>query len=127
MPRRIAFIDNATGIENKASVHVHVLRGITFVGLSSLRFETIFPARYYKQLYTRQLYIPSTVESLNPKSCGELRCRMREAGRRGSRGTIAIYRAAGSLVLFFPRDQNARGEVRDPFRMTNDIRYRANA
>lgn len=116
MPRRIAFIDNATGIENKASVHVHVLRGITFVGLSSLRFETIFPARYYKQLYTRQLYIPSTVESLNPKSCGELRCRMREAGRRGSRGTIAIYRAASRFVspFFFPgiRMREARRAIR---------------
>ena len=64
VPGRIAFIDNATGIENKASVHVHVLRGITFVGLSSLRFETIFSSRYYEQRYTRQytyihIYIPS--------------------------------------------------------------------
>lgn len=97
MPGRIAFIDNATGIENKASVHVHVLRGITFVGLSSLRFETIFSSRYYEQRYTRQYtYIHIfLLESLNPKSRGELRCRVREARRRGSRGTIAIYRAAG--------------------------------
>ena len=35
-------------------------------------------------------------------------------------GTIAIYRAAGSLVLF-PRDQNAREETRGSFRMTNEF------
>lgn len=53
--------------------------------LDFLRFETIFPAVVITNNDVNGSYIPCTVESLNRKSCGELRCRMREARRAEDR------------------------------------------
>lgn len=124
---------------NKARVHVSPCYEITFVGLSSLLSRQFFPAevtnqqRYiYIYIHHRYHHILSTVESLNPKSrCitmpRALRLLVGRGSRRRKRRTIAIYRTAGSLVLSPPplplppppRDQNARGEASDSFRMTN--------
>lgn len=53
--------------------------------LDFLRFETIFPAVVITNNDVNGSYIPCTVESLNRKSWGELRCRMREARRAEDR------------------------------------------